>query len=192
MSEAQKAKVLEAHRNKRHEMQEAGVVDPTLLMGFVSPDLNDRRDAVLDKLKEAGRAVQAQVEDSSFSLTEQVVLGEFPMVRTQLRDNSDMGKCLFEQHITIPPDCTKLMVVMRQKSGDQKQLLEWDVAVGATTNVHCVIDSAIGAIHSTSVMLGEDKKEVKATSQENWLDFVDLDKLYDFGPGAPDIKIRPH
>ena len=55
---------------------------------------------------------------------------------------------------------------MATKSGDQQPILEWDVCVGETRNVVTVIDSAIGAIHSMSVLLtGEgmkiDLKDIK-------------------------------
>ena len=168
---------------------------PASVSGFVSPDISDRRTPALAKLAAAGEKVQQQQlsqREAEAHRTERCVLGEYPMERTQLREGQDLGKALFEQHITIPPDATKLLVVMATKSGDQKHILEWEVANGATTNVHCVIDSAIGAIHSTSVMLGKDKEEAQVEQKEDWLSHVDLDKLYDFGPDPPDIKIRPH
>jgi len=161
--------------------------------GFVSPDL--RSDSALAKLAQAGQAVrsgQTELPTTEPPHEHRNVLGEYPMERSQLRDHGDIGKALFEQHITIPPDTTKLLIVMATKSGQEKRVVEWAVANGATTNVHCVIDSAIGAIHSTSVMLGHVKEKTEVEQKEDWLSHVDLDKLYDFGPDPPDIKIRPH
>jgi len=104
-----------------------------------------------------------------------VVLQSFPVLRTQLHGEAHLGEehrppatsiALFQQNIDVPPETSKLTVCMATKSGDQQPILEWDVCVGETRNVVTVIDSAIGAIHSMSVLLtGEgmkiDLKDIK-------------------------------
>jgi len=79
---------------------------------------------------------------------QRVSLQEFPMERVPL---DERGRVLFHQCVQVPPDTCKVAVCAAIKSGQVQHILEWDVCVGATTNVMTVIDSAIGIIHSMAL-----------------------------------------